>query len=74
MHLKPSTQPPQAQSGQGQQELQVASGTASQETLGNVGNACGWRRVLQGLRARAVPVHGVVGVYRSHREDSIARS
>ena len=40
MHLKPSTQPPQAQSGQGQQELQVASGTASQEALGNVAGQC----------------------------------
>ena len=57
MHLKPSTQPPQAQSGQGQQELQVASGTASPEALGNVGDVCSERRVLQGLGARAMPVH-----------------
>ena len=40
VHLKPSTQPPQAQSGQGQQELQVASGTASPKALGYVGDAC----------------------------------
>ena len=73
MHLKPSTQPPQAQSGQGQQELQVASGTASSEALGNVGDVCSERRVLQGLGARAMPVHGAVGAYQSHREESIAR-
>ncbi len=67
MHLKPSTQPPQAQSGQGQQELQVASGTASPEALGNVGDVCSERRVLQGLGARAMPVHGAVEARRSHR-------
>ena len=68
MHLKPSTQPPQAQSGQGQQELQVASGTASPEALGNVGDVCSERRVLQGLGARAMPVHGAVGAYQYHRD------
>ena len=66
MHLKPSTQPPQAQSGQGQQELQVAAGTASPKALGYVGDACAAGGCCAGFK-RAMPVHGAVGARRSHR-------
>ena len=51
----------------------IVVAAASPEAQGNVGDACGWRRLLQGLYARAMPVHGAVGACRSYREESIAR-